>query len=400
MLNRIGFPYGTASEHAECQIALLSAGTSARRQASADQARKLAMEVNWSRLAGTLRARRLLGPLGPRILDLAQGQASEGFAAAVDQAIDSGRRHGAFLQLLALRLVGALADAGIRSTPLKGPFLGEAIYGDVGRRYADDVDLLVAPRQLRSAVDVVRTLGYRAPADHVEDGGLPLLHFALVHDQERLPPVELHWRIHWYEASFACERLLPPDVRAPAAWRPAPVDELASLLLFYARDGFIDLRLAADLGAWWDTFGSRVGGGALGELVGSHPALGRVLAAAANVAEKIVGLPPATQLFASDHKLTRRDRIAVRLANPNPHASHPQLYADMSLVDGLLAPPGGLGAFLRRQLLPPREVLSQRAQRTQSRRGTSRFGNGLRVLVRYGFTMARLTRPPEGVRLT
>ena len=46
------------------------------------------------------------------------------------------------------------------------------------------------------AVEVVRTLGYAVPTDHVEQGGLPLLHFVLAHERGELPPVELHWRVH------------------------------------------------------------------------------------------------------------------------------------------------------------------------------------------------------------
>ncbi len=50
--------------------------------------------------------------------------------------------------------------------------------------------------------------------------------------------MELHWRVHWYERSFAHERLLPPTPDDPPQnWRPAPADELAALLLFYAGMG-------------------------------------------------------------------------------------------------------------------------------------------------------------------
>jgi len=352
--------------------------------------------VDWARLAQTMRVRRLLAPLGPRILELADGHADAGFAVEVEQAIDSARRQGAFLQLVATRTMAALAQAGIRSAALKGPILSEAIYGDVGRRWSGDIDLLVPAPQLGAAVEVVRAMGYDAPSDHVDHRGLPLLHFALQHKQEMLPRVELHWRVHWYEQSFACERLLPPVGQPPEQWRAAPADELAALLLFYARDGFIDLRLATDLSAWGDTRGAELRPGALDELVRDYPALGPVLAAASAVAERVVGLPSAARLGGA-RRLSLRGRVAVRLANPHPYASSPQLYADASLIDGLLAPPGGLGAFARRQLLQPREVLEQRAHKTRSRRGTSRLGNVTRVLVRYGLAMARLVRAPEAL---
>jgi len=240
-----------ALSRAERQLILLSAGTAARRQAMGNQARRLMVEVDWSRLAEMLRSRRLLPTLGPRILELAEDQASDDFAAAVEQALGTVRRHAIFLQLVSLRVMTALADAGIRCTSLKGPLLGEAIYGDPGRRPSSDIDLLVSPEQLVRAVEVVGELGYAAPTDYVQDCGLPQLHFLLAHRRQKLPPVELHWRVHWYERSFAHERLLPPVGDSSGDWRPAPADELVALLLFYARDGFIDLRLATDLSAWW-----------------------------------------------------------------------------------------------------------------------------------------------------
>jgi Uncharacterised nucleotidyltransferase len=381
---------------AERQLILLSAGTAARRRAMRERAEPLMADVDWSRLVETLRLRRLLSALGPRIVELAEGRASDDFAAAVEQAIQAGRRQGAFLQLVSLRVMAMLADAGIRSTALKGPLLGEVIYGDPGRRLASDIDLLVAPEQMQAAMEVVRQLGYAAPTDYVQDCGLPQLHFLLVHERQKLPPVELHWRVHWYERNFASERLLPPAGDPLGDWRPAPADELAALLLFYARDGFVDLRLATDLSAWWDVFGVDVQPGALDELLRVYPALARVIPVAAKVAEKVVGLP-ATQIISDMPKLGLRDRMAVRLANPNPHTSQSQLYADMGLIDGLLAPPGGFGASVRRQVLLPREVLDDRARRAE-RPARSPLSHSARVLTRYGLAMTRLVRAAETLR--
>src|ERR1700733_4836551 len=117
-----------SSSQAERRLILLSAGTAARRHDTREQAGRLLGEVDWSRLAETLRLRRLLPALGPRILKLAEGRASDGFATAVEQELELGRRQGALLELIILRVMAMLADAGIRSTPLKGPLLGEAIY--------------------------------------------------------------------------------------------------------------------------------------------------------------------------------------------------------------------------------------------------------------------------------
>jgi hypothetical protein len=353
--------------------------------------------VNWPRLTETLHLRKLLPTLGPRIVELAKGHASADFAAAVEQATASGRRHGAFLQLVSLRAIAMLADAGVSSVALKGPLLGEDIYGDPGRRPSSDIDLLVSPEQLQTAVEVIRGLGYRAPTDHVYDDGLPLLHLMLVHERGELPPVELHWRVHWYERSFASDRLLPPAVDQLGGWRPAPADELAALLLFYARDGFVGLRLASDLGAWWDVYGDELAPGALDDLLHTYPAFARVIPVAVEVAEKIVGLP-AAQLVGDLPRLGLRERVAIRLANPNPHSSPAQIYADMGLIDGLLTPRGGFGAFVRRQVLPPPEVLDQQARQAARRQARSSFGRAAGVLARYGLTMTHLARAPETLR--
>jgi len=334
--------------------------------------------------------------LGPRILDLSRMQASDGFRAAVEQALETGRRRGVFLQLTSDSLVEMLADAGIRSSALKGPSLAEAIHGDPGRRLSSDIDLLVSPEQLHAAVEVVRHLGYGVPADHVLENGLPLLHFTLVHEEAQLPPIELHWRVHWYERRFASERLLPSTADESEGWRPKPVDELAALLLFYARDGFVDLRIATDLSAWWDARGTDLPPGGLGSVLTAYPALPRVIPAAAEVAECVVGLP-AGEAIGGSTKLGVRGRLAVRLANPNPRSSVPQLYADMGLVDGLLAPSGGFAAFVRRQLLPPPEVLEQQARHGSRQRARSRLVRAVGVLGRYGLRMASVVRPPEAL---
>jgi hypothetical protein len=118
---------------------------------------------------------------------------------------------------------------------------------------------------------------------------------------------------------------------------------------------------------------------------------------AATVAEKVVGLP-LDQLTEHSAKLGSRGRVAARLASPHPRPSQPQLYADMGLIDGLLAPPGGFKAFVRRQVIPPREVLREHARTAQKQRATSRLGYGVRVLGRYGLAMTRLLRVPERIR--
>jgi Uncharacterised nucleotidyltransferase len=368
---------------AERELILLSAGVEARRRQTRARARRLLVAVDLGRLAEALRARRLLPSLGPRIVELEAGEGLDAFAATVDEAIAAGRRQSALLQLISQRATAALADAGIRSAALKGPQLAEAIYGDPGRRSSGDIDLLVPPERLLEAVEVVRGLGYDPPADHVEADGLPQLHFALNHERGQLPAIELHWRIHWYERDFAQRRLLPPEIDRSGTWRPAPADELGALLLFYARDGFVGLRLATDLGAWWDARGEELPPLALIEALRDYPALRRAATVAAQVAEATVGVP-AAPLIGESARAGLRGGLARRLADPDPRTTEAQVHAEMGLIDGLLTPAAGLAAFVKRELLLPQEVLEAQDRRAPKRRLRASLGHSGRVLVRLG----------------
>lgn len=374
---------------AERRLALIAAATSVRREERRGAARRCATEIDWRHFTETLRRRRLLPLLGPPIADLSGEAAGEGFLEAVEQSLEAGRRQAALLQLTSLRAIGTLAAAGIRAAQLKGPGLGEAIYGDPGRRLSSDVDLLVPVEQLEDAAAAVQELGYAAPADPRGDDGLPQLHLALEHEKGELPPIELHWRIHWYERKFARERLLPAVADPTGAWRPEPAAELASLLLYYARDGFIDLRYPADLAAWWDSRGGDTRPGDLAGLIEAYPALAAPLATAAALSERLIGLP-AADLVGEARGPSPRRRVAMALANPNPKTSTRQLYADCGLLDGLLAPPGSLGAWARRRLLPPPNVLDQQARHGQRERRRSRLGRCLGALARYGYRLLSL----------
>jgi hypothetical protein len=378
---------------AEQQLILLSATTADHRGTMRGRIEPQLAQMDWPLLAGMLRGQRLLPTLGPRILALAGEAAPEEFELAVEDAIEATRRQDALLQLISARTMDALAAVGIRSTALKGPALGEALYGEAGRRLSSDIDLLVAPEHLDRAVEVVRGLGYARPTDHVYSSGLPLLHFALVHEGGELPPVELHWRVHWYETRFARERLLAPS-GSENDWRPAPVDELTALLLYYARDGFTGLRQAADLGAWWDAFGDRLPPAALANSLRSYPDLTPALATALAVAERTVRFP-AERAIGGRVGLGARGRVAVRLANAQPYDSPEQLFAEIGLIDGLLAPPRGLRAFVKRQVAPPAEVIREHVERAHRGKATSTLGYTLRVLGRYALAMARLLRPRE-----
>lgn len=374
----------------EARLAVLSAGTEDRRAETWAETEAVAREVDWSRLAGLLQAHKLLTTLGPRILELADSP-DPAFADLLARRLEAGRQHSTFGQLVGSRVTALLEEEGIAVAPLKGPKLSEALYGDPGRRLSNDLDLLVDPDRLAEAVEVICGLGYERPTDFVYRNGLPLLHFALVHPRSELPPVELHWRVHWYEERFSRERLLPPCGHGPD-WRPAPGAELVELLLFYARDGFVGLRLAADVGAWWDRRGDELRAEEVQEILVDYPQLSRVLMTSLRVAERIVGLP-AAQVLGAPPQLNLRDRLAARLADPVPMVPVSQQHADMGFIDGMLTPVRDLPKFGRRQVFIPAEVFYEYAKH-EGFRARSSFDYAFRVLARYGLAGFRALRRP------
>lgn len=351
-------------------------------------------------LASELARQRLLVTIGVPLVERVAHAASGELPSRVGAARTRARHRGLLLQTTIQRVSSRLEADGIDSVPLKGAPLAEYVHGDLGARESSDVDLLVSVDRLDDAVAVLEGLGWSQAQPGRADKGLPPLHRALVHPE--LPVVELHWRVHWYENTFAQQALARARPGPDGLNRLEPVDELCFVLLFLARDGFAGLRQVTDVAAWWGRLGDRGRGAGVSAAAGSHPDLAPALGTAAHLVEAVAGLPPGS-LCAGRAALSRRQRAALRLADPWLLRPSHQLAAEISLVDGLLAPPGGLPAFLRRQIFPPsRSFLSARPEltsRSPLRVAAERVGHAARVSARYGLAGWRLTgRPPNSVR--
>lgn len=338
------------------ELALRLAGTRERRRREAARAEELLAVVDWDALLEALAVQRLAPLLGGRVLELAGPRAPASFTDAVRSETAASGRAGALLELATLRVAAALESADIPNVPLKGPLLARALHGDPAMRFSRDIDILLSRADLERAAAALAPLGWRAR----EGDGDPVLHLVLAHEAG-MPEVELHWRVHWYETAFGAQALARAQPGADGIRRLQPLDELATLLLYHARDGLAGLRHPTDVAAWWDAHADTGGAPLLAAIADAHPGLRPGLGASAAVLDELVGVP-AGRLLAPPHR-TWALRRAVGLANPLMEGEPAQITAEIALVDGLLAPAGGRRAFLRRRVLPSARELPARTAR-------------------------------------
>jgi hypothetical protein len=344
-----------SSRTPEHELALLLAGTAERRAVNDRRLVDLIRTADRSRFAEFAHAQRMAPLFETRIR-------AAGHGVPPFELVPATARRRQELRALVVgsvndRIAAALEDAKIPVMPLKGVTLAKRLYGDETMRDSRDVDLLVDASQLADATSIVRGYGYAVDeTEAVEFPDLPVLHINLVSEQGRLPPVEVHWRVHWYETRFAAH-MLRESSGAGVQRVPPPAEDLAALLLFYHRDGLVGLRLACDIASWWDRYGSHVSAGAIGALARAFPELAPAWTAAALAAERIVGLP-GTWLLHSAQPRGLRTRLAAGLANWSLQGDRDQISADVTLIDGLCTPTRQLRAFARRSLLVDFDRLS------------------------------------------
>lgn len=100
-----------------------------------------------------------------------------------------------------LDLLKRLAALGVEAIPLKGVFLSQRLYGDVGLRQSKDIDLLVREEHFDAADALLRELGYERPPivpgyspTPRQEAYLRETHYHYEYDHPDGTQVELHWR--------------------------------------------------------------------------------------------------------------------------------------------------------------------------------------------------------------
>ena len=103
-------------------------------------------------------------------------------------------------QLLAeelARLLGRLAEAGIRVVPLKGVALAQALYGDTAARVCLDIDILVPPADVARAIELILASGYSTESSDPYFLKLTLRHGRHFHAVREGRGISFIIEVHW-----------------------------------------------------------------------------------------------------------------------------------------------------------------------------------------------------------
>jgi hypothetical protein len=151
-----------------------------------------------------------------------------------------------------LRLLELFDGAGIQAVPFKGPALAWPLYETPGLRRMSDLDLLVPRDDVRRAIDLATSNGYRRVGPRIgmeffADGGQLILRRA-----DGKLDIDLHWRLaaaHFdpLDAAEIRARLTPIDLSGRRMPTFCPEDLLTFLCMHGAKHGWDSLAELCDL---------------------------------------------------------------------------------------------------------------------------------------------------------
>ena len=166
-------------------------------------------KIDWNRLLRVVRRHRVAG-----LVHQALTRAKIAIPPQALQALEENARRIVWRNVAALREIGrlhtALSTAGLDGIFFKGPLLGVQAYGLLGLKHGRDIDILVPPRHLLSAIACLEHNGYRLRGTLPENAGVRRKWFAVfkeveLWDAKNKHLVELHWAL--IENKFLARRL-------------------------------------------------------------------------------------------------------------------------------------------------------------------------------------------------
>ena len=114
----------------------------------------------------------------------------------------SNKMRSMFLTGELIKLLRLFESNGIQAVPFKGPVLSAVLYGDITRRAAGDLDILVHKRELAAIRNLLLTQGYELRLNPAQEKFYlqNKFHFHFTHRRHHAV-VEIHWaftRRHWH----------------------------------------------------------------------------------------------------------------------------------------------------------------------------------------------------------
>lgn len=249
--------------------------------------------------------------------------------------------------------------ADIPVIPVKGSDMARRLHGDASLRVSGDLDILIRRADLERALTTLNSLGW-TQVRRTQNGFEHPLHVR-ASNPNGLLPIEVHWRIHWHEDRFS-EDVVARGVNRSIAARPAATDELLILLMVFARDGCVTVRLLADLHAWYRSNGDDRGT-TVHRAGMEYPELRRLLTCTERIVRRRLSMPSAP---APRVDWAQRASMAIALAPPS--RSVEQRNADATTIDVVMAARGRrlrvayLAWSLGRSELPRAELGLSRGQ--------------------------------------
>jgi hypothetical protein len=158
-----------------------------------------------------------------------------------------------------LRLLELLSRNGLEAFPVKGPVMAETLYGDVGLRQFDDLDIAIRPRDLAGARDALLADGFRQTTGVGIDldrllASEPEITFE---SPDRGIILDLHWRLgpRFAHASLPADELIANARKTTFLGRDILAlsrEDLFVVMCVHAahHHRWDELELVAALGAW------------------------------------------------------------------------------------------------------------------------------------------------------
>lgn len=150
------------------------------------------------------------------------------------------------------RICDELSGSGIRTLMLKGPVLGEQLYGNMAHRVSKDLDILVDADDVEKVEQILQQLGYEAKDKPILGNWKKKSHHLSFYHKEHAAQVEIHWRLNpHYSKNYSFDQLWDrkrPTVLSGQTFFQLGDEDLFSYLIDHgARHGWFRLRWLLDI---------------------------------------------------------------------------------------------------------------------------------------------------------